>query len=129
MRRIDQRLEQQLSEAAAKSAHVGVWGTLALPVGKRTLTPADVVALTHRIVRRAEQASGHEAKSVQVYENLNTFSLDGPPALIRTIAAQPEVVSLRPAQLKESLAIEPVPTTPKEAAKARNRIPRGPRRS
>jgi hypothetical protein len=119
--RIDPVLEEQLAEAETSSTPVGVWGTLGLPAGSKSLSPNEVEELARRIVARAEQATGEHASAVQVYENLNTFSLDGPPELIRTIARQPEVVSIGAARRKESMVIEAVPTTPAEEAKARRR--------
>lgn len=117
--RIDPALEEQLAEADASSKSLAVWGTLQTPLGKRDLSPTDVGELAHRIVARAEEATGDRAKAVQVYENLNTFSLDATPRLIRNLAMQPEVASLGAALRKESMAIEPVPTTPEEKAKVR----------
>lgn len=117
--RIDPVLEEQLAEADASSKPVGVWGTLGLPDGNDSLSQDQVTELARGIVARAEQATGEQAIAVQVYENLNAFSLDGPPELIRTIARQPEVLSLGAARQKESLAIEPAPTTPQEAMNAR----------
>ena len=114
---INSALEKQLAEAKKNSATVGVWGTLD---GERVV-PSEMVELARRIIARAEGMTGRHASAVQIYENLNSFSLDGDPDLIRTIAQQPEVLSLAAAARNESFVIEPVPTTPAEAAGARRR--------
>lgn len=111
---VDSVLDEQIKAAAAGAPRVGAWGTLAIPVGKRSLSPAEVDELARRVVARVERAIGRRAESFRVYENLNSFSLDASPELIRALAAQPEVASLNPTK-NESFAFEPIETTPAEA--------------
>lgn len=115
---VDSVLEEQIKAAAAGGPCVGVWGTLAMPVGKKSLSPAEVDELARRVVARVEKALGRRAESFHVYENLNSFSLDAPPELIRALAAQPEVASLNPTK-NELFAFEPIETTPAEAEAVR----------
>jgi hypothetical protein len=93
---IDPTLEEYLAAAEGGSGSVSVWGILGVP-GKRVLTPSETEELAQRVVKSAEEASHDRAVSVQVYGNLNAFSLDGSAALVRSLAAQPEIHAIRSA--------------------------------
>jgi hypothetical protein len=87
---INPTLEQHLAAAEDAAESVSVWGILSLP-GKRILTPSETEELAQRVVKSAEEASHDRAASVQVYSNINAFTLYGSAALIRSLAAQPEI--------------------------------------
>jgi hypothetical protein len=96
---IDPTLEEQIVAAEGVSQPVSVWGILSEP-GKRLLTPSETEELAKRVVTRAEEACRDQAASVQVYGNLNAFTLDGSAALIRSLAAQPEIRAIHSAANK-----------------------------
>jgi hypothetical protein len=96
---IDPTLEEDLVAAEGGSLPVSVWGILSEP-GKRLLTPSETEEIAKRVVSRAEAASRDQAASVQVYGNLNAFTLDGSAALVRSLAAQPEIRAIHSAANK-----------------------------
>jgi len=124
--RIDSALERQIATAEQASQTVPVWATVAIPVGKKTLSPKDVGELARRVVERVEKATGSRAEELEIYENLNAFSVNGTPELIRALARQPEIAAIR-STAKGSFSFAPVPTTPSEANAVRQSRSRGSR--
>jgi hypothetical protein len=113
---IDSVLEQQISAAADGSDAVGVWGEL-----RAASSPDDVKKLVHGVLARVEKGTGLRADDLQVYDNLNAFSLNGHPELIRALADQPEVISLK-STAKGPFSFDSVETTKAEAETVRRHV-------
>lgn len=105
-RTIDPELLRQLDAARTPSALSATFVLRART--DAPLSAAETHATVRRIIKRAEEESEQSAHDFQVFENIQSFAVSGPPALIRRLTEQPEIDSALANVQSQDLLIRPV---------------------
>src|SRR5207237_2191601 len=104
---VDPLLAQQLRKAPESEAMEAVF-TLRTPAKASSLTPAATRATIERLLKRAEKATGAKASRLTVFENIQSFALRAPAALIKALTGFKEVASAAANHQEQDLMIRPV---------------------
>ena len=107
-KRLDPELRRQMEEAARAGTDVQAVFVMRSPEAE-PVEPEAAEAMAHELISRAQQQTGHKPSDVNVFRNLSSFVLQGPPALVRQLADDDRIESARPNRRPGSMRIEPPP--------------------
>ena len=112
MGRIDPELTRQLDRSSADDivemvVHVGP-----ASAGARPLEPEETKQLVEDLVARAGRKTGHTQFDFNVFPYMSSFAISGSPEFIRTLVAEPEVVSAVANRQPEGGLIRPMNKRP-----------------
>jgi hypothetical protein len=100
-------LEAQLSRAERAGTPVQAVFVLRGPTPDRPLAPDEAEALAQEVVARAERETGQKSADLNVFRNLSSFVVEGPPELLRRVASDESVESAMPNRAPGSMRIDP----------------------
>src|SRR5262245_56813548 len=117
---IDPELSRQLETAAAGGETVEAVIRLRAEATDAVVpTPERTEALTHAVIRRISKKSGTASElQYNIFRNLGSFVVAGPPELIREVIGQPEVAAAVANRQPSSAFIPPVQKAPLRATKS-----------
>jgi hypothetical protein len=104
---LDPLLAQQLRKVPDTEEMEAVF-TLRAPAKASSLTPAATRAMIEQLLKRAEKATGARASRLTVFENIQSFALSAPAALIKALTGFKEIASAAANQQEQDLMIRPV---------------------
>jgi hypothetical protein len=104
---LDPLLAKQLRQASDTEVIEAVF-TLRTPAGASQLTPAATRHTVEQLLKRAEKATGAKTSRLTVFENIQSFAVSAPAALIKGLTDAREVASATANQQEQDLMIRPV---------------------
>jgi hypothetical protein len=106
MKKVHPELLEQLEQAGNKLVQAVVQLRPAKD-SKSAPTPAAALVLAEKVLDRVGQKVGHGAARTNVLRNIATVVVEADSDFVRTLIAQPEVVSALPNLTKQSISIPP----------------------
>lgn len=104
---IDSVLQEQLRQSEAPDASVGAVFTLRGTSADEFLSAAETESLARRVIERAARESHCEPETVNVLSYLQSFVVQAPKALMRSLIKQPEISTATANIQSKDLFIQP----------------------